>query len=334
MLALFISLLPFSIYKSSCIVLQQKEATLFESRMAFLEVKQKLLRKVESLGFSRAQAARALHVTGNASFEDAIDWIVHHENDPDIDQVPLVAIEIDIESPEPFHITEEMKKKANELRDQILKEKEKEEKELEKQREKDRNRSGKELQEAKRMAEGTEWKRYKDSRQAEIKEEKKAKEKVLQTLEQNKIERKRDLGMPSEVTRSIAAKAITIGAQEKYEHKSQNSGSMRECLRSLRHNQKDDPEKVRNAFQTLFTYVRNVARNPDEERIRKIPLGNPLFQERVGSLKEGTEFLELCGFQRDGDFLYLPRDKVDRDVLVTAGMLLESAMTNPFFGIL
>ncbi|KAG6586194.1 UBX domain-containing protein 1-A, partial [Cucurbita argyrosperma subsp. sororia] len=84
--------------------------------MAFLEVKQKLLRKVESLGFSRARAARALHVTGNASFEDAIDWIVHHENDPDIDQVPLVAIEIDIESPEPFHITEETKKKANELR--------------------------------------------------------------------------------------------------------------------------------------------------------------------------------------------------------------------------
>ena len=52
------------------------------------------------------------------------------------------------------------------------------------------------------------------------------------------IERKRDLGLPSEVTRSIAAKAITIGAQEKYEHKSQNSGSMRECLRSLRHHQK------------------------------------------------------------------------------------------------
>ncbi|KAG7021025.1 hypothetical protein SDJN02_17713, partial [Cucurbita argyrosperma subsp. argyrosperma] len=71
-------------------------------------------------------------------------------------------------------------------RDQILKEKEKEEKELEKRREKDQIRSGKELQEAKRMAEGTEWKRYKDSRQAEIKEEKKAKEKVLQALEQNK----------------------------------------------------------------------------------------------------------------------------------------------------
>lgn len=27
---------------------------------------------------------------GNASLEAAIDWIVDHENDPDIDQMPLV----------------------------------------------------------------------------------------------------------------------------------------------------------------------------------------------------------------------------------------------------
>ena len=57
-----------------------------------------------------------------------------------------------------------------------------------------------------------------------------------------------------------------------------------------------------------------------------------LEQERVGSLKGGIEFLELCGFERGGEFLYLPRDKVDRGALVTAGSLLKSAMTNPFFG--
>lgn len=57
-------------------------------------------------------------------------------------------------------------------------------------------------------------------------------------------------------------------------------------------------------------------------------------QERVGNLKGGIEFLEHCGFQREGGFLYLPRDKVDPGVLVTAGSLLESALTNPFFGVL
>lgn len=57
-------------------------------------------------------------------------------------------------------------------------------------------------------------------------------------------------------------------------------------------------------------------------------------QERVGSLKGGIEFLELCGFKREGDFLYLPGDEVDQGVLVTAGSLLKSALTNPFFGAL
>ncbi|KAG6598853.1 UBX domain-containing protein 1, partial [Cucurbita argyrosperma subsp. sororia] len=296
--------------------------------MAFLEVKQKLLREIEDLGFPRARAVRALHSTGNVSTEAAINWLIDHENDPDIDQMPLVAIEIDIESPEPFHITEEMKRKAKELRDQIRKEKEKEEKKLERQREKDRIRSGKELQEAKRTAEEAERKRYIDSRQADKQEEKRAREKFYKNF--NKIR-----------SESLDTKSKATEAGKKDELRSQNSlpatsvskaVSMRECLRSLRRHQKDDSDKVRTAYRTLFIYVRNVAKNPDEEKFRKIRLSNPLFQERVGSLKGGIEFLELCGFERGGEFLYLPRDKVDRGALVTAGSLLESAMTNPFFG--
>lgn len=61
------------------------------------------------------------------------------------------------------------------------------------------------------------------------------------------IERKRNLGMPSERSESLATKATTTGAGEKDELRSQNSlpatsvskaVSMRECLRSLRHHQK------------------------------------------------------------------------------------------------
>jgi hypothetical protein len=53
-------------------------------------------------------------------------------------------------------------------------------------------------------------------------------------------------------------------------------------------------------------------------------------------LSGGLEFLELCGFEetKEGEFLYLPRDKVDMAVLNTAGYELKSAMTNPFFGLL
>lgn len=59
-------------------------------------------------------------------------------------------------------------------------------------------------------------------------------------------------------------------------------------------------------------------------------------QERVGSLKGGVEFLELCEFERmeGGEFLFLPRDKVDMAVLNSAGSELDSAIKNPFFGVL
>ena len=59
-------------------------------------------------------------------------------------------------------------------------------------------------------------------------------------------------------------------------------------------------------------------------------------QDRVGSMKEGIEFLELCGFEKTegGSFLFLPRHKVDMAALNSAGSLLRSALTNPFFGVL
>jgi hypothetical protein len=58
-------------------------------------------------------------------------------------------------------------------------------------------------------------------------------------------------------------------------------------------------------------------KNPDEEKFRKIRLSNPSFQERVGSLNEGVQFLELCGFVKDesGEFLFLPLDIVDMPIL-------------------
>ncbi|PQP95120.1 UBX domain-containing protein 4 [Prunus yedoensis var. nudiflora] len=111
---------------------------------------------------------------------------------------------------------------------------------------------------------------------------------------------------------------------------------MRECLRSLKQNHKEDDAKVKRAFQTLLTFVGNVARNPDEEKYRKIRLTNQSFQDRVGSFKGGIEFLELCEFERveGSEFLFLPRDKVDMAVLNSAGSELDSAIKNPFFGVL
>ncbi|XP_041005061.1 uncharacterized protein LOC121250157 isoform X4 [Juglans microcarpa x Juglans regia] len=172
----------------------------------------------------------------------------------------------------------------------------------------ERIRASKDLTETKQLAEENERKRYLALRKAEKEEEKRARDKVLRKLEQDKV-RRYHLGLPPE--RPAALKPSTPLFQEK----------------------RDDGARVRRAFQTLLIYIRNVAKNPDEEKFRKIRLSNLLFQDRVGNLRGGVEFLELCGFERTGgeEYLYLPRDEA---VLNTVGFELKSAMTNPFFGVL
>ncbi|KAF2288893.1 hypothetical protein GH714_022617 [Hevea brasiliensis] len=220
------------------------------------EVDQKLLEELEGMGFPKARATRAIHYSGNASVEAAVNWVVEHENDPDIDEMPLA-------------------------------------------------------------------------------------------------ERRRKLGLPPEDPATVKPSPPVV--EEKKSslpvRPATKTEQMRECLRIIKQTHKDDDAKVKRAFQTLLTYIGNVAKNPNEDKYRKIRVNNQTFQEigrnpegcqlngivdRVGSLKGGIEFLELCGFEKiEGDeFLFLPRDKVDMAVLNSAGSELNSAINNPFFGVL
>ncbi|XP_059626211.1 uncharacterized protein LOC132269149 isoform X2 [Cornus florida] len=312
--------------------------------MAVPQVNKKFLSELEAMGFPPAWATRALHHSGNSNIEAAVNWIVDHENDPDINQMPLVPVNIEIEASEPSYITEQVKIKAQELRDRARREKEEEKEKVEREKEKERIRGGKELLEEKRMAEESERKRFLALRKVEKEEQKRARDKIRQKLQQDKAERRGRLGLPPEGPASL--KSTTPIMQEEKNSVPVWSATlpsiatkaelMRDCLRSLKRNHMDDDAKVKRAFLTLLIYVRNVANNPNEEKYRKIRLSNPAFRDRVGKLKEGIEFLEHCGFERDegGEFLFFPRDKVDMEVLRSAGNLLNSAITNPFFGLL
>ncbi|GMH25846.1 hypothetical protein Nepgr_027689 [Nepenthes gracilis] len=309
--------------------------------MAVTEVDSKLLAELEAMGFTLARAVRALYYSGNSSVVDALNWIFENQNDPDIDQMPLVPVDINLESPKPFDITEEVKKKAEELRrNGAPKATEEKKMELEREREKKRITVGKELLEAKRIAEENERKRVMTLRKAEKDEEKRAREIIRRKLEADKAERRSWLGQPPGVLASIQpipASHMEPGKLTSAPIKStKDSELLTNCLRSLRRNCKDDDAKVQRAFRTLHIYVRNAMKNPGEEKFRKIRLTNPVFQERVGKMKGGVRFLELCGFERanGGQFLYLPRNKVDMAVLDSAMAALQTAMTNPFFGLL
>ena len=58
--------------------------------MVVLEVDKKLLEELEAMGFSTARATHALYFSGNTSLEAVVNWVVEHEADPDIDQMPMV----------------------------------------------------------------------------------------------------------------------------------------------------------------------------------------------------------------------------------------------------
>ncbi|GMP55562.1 hypothetical protein CsSME_00020341 [Camellia sinensis var. sinensis] len=155
--------------------------------MVVPEVDQKLLEELEGMGFPKARAIRALHYSGNTSLEAAVNWVVEHENDADIDELPKVPVNTKIEAAQPSLTPEEMKIKAQELRERARKKKEEEEKRMEREREKERIRVGKELLEAKRIEEDNERKRLMALRKAEKEEERRAREKIRQKLEEDKV---------------------------------------------------------------------------------------------------------------------------------------------------
>ncbi|PWA93074.1 concanavalin A-like lectin/glucanase domain, Xyloglucan endotransglucosylase/hydrolase [Artemisia annua] len=259
------------------------------------EVNKKLLDELEEMGFSLARAMRALHFSGNSSLEDAISWLIDHENDPDIDEMPSVPVKIEIEGLESSSISEEVKLKAQKLREKSRKRNKEEDKKLEHRKEKVERRA----------------------RLGSAPQSNASLETITPMVHENKE------------TTSVTSKRVGVESTTK-------ADLMRDCLRSLRRNNKDDEFKVKRAFETLLIYVRNVARDPDENKYRKIRLSNPAFKERVGIFTQGIKFLELCGFERveGGKYLFLPRDRFELAVFKSAMNQLHSAITNPYFGLL
>ncbi|XP_073141814.1 uncharacterized protein [Henckelia pumila] len=309
-----------------------------------MEMDLNLMTELEALGFSKAQATKAL-CSGNSSIEDAINWIIDHENDTTSSEMPMwcqVPADIPIEAVDSSLISEQIKLRAQALRKLTHQKKSDEGRKLEREGEKERIRAGKELLESKRLAEEMDKKRFPAQRKLEKEEERRARERILQKLQQDKLERRGMFGLPSEGSTSMnpataLLQNLSIGdtALLPFKHTSERE-IMRECLRHLKLRNKEDNAKAIKAFHTLFIYVRNVVNNPDEEKFRKIRIKNAAFQDRVGKFEEGIKFLQLCGFEivEGGKFLCLARENVHMDRLKIAGNELQNALTNPFFGLL
>ena len=79
-------------------------------------VDENLLKELEEMGFGRNRGTRAIHFTGTNTIEQAVNWIVEHEADADIDEPLLVPKE----TPKVKLSKEEAKVKAAELVRKVL----------------------------------------------------------------------------------------------------------------------------------------------------------------------------------------------------------------------
>jgi hypothetical protein len=60
---------------------------------------------------------------------------------------------------------------------------------------------------------------------------------------------------------------------------------------------------TKNCYNTIKVITNNIAKNPTEEKFRKIKLSNQAFQERVGKINLGMKILTELGFEEEGEFL-------------------------------
>ncbi|CAO2179782.1 unnamed protein product [Urochloa humidicola] len=343
--------------------------------MAVPQVDKKMLGELEAMGFPTVRSIRALQFSGNSNLESAVNWLLEHESDPDIDQLPLVPREITIECGD---TSNEVRNDVPGMRDTVQEQKPEERTETGRQNEtsqlereqnvdeqeedrkrilalykqkrdeeerargrirnqlqedqRERIRAAKDLMEAKRTLEENQRKRMMESRIADQEEERRARERIRQRIADDRAERRRRLGLPQE--NPGASVAIITPTKVKPVERVVTSEQLRDCLRTLKKNHKDDNARVTRAYQLLLKIIANIVKNPAEEKFRRIRLSNPIFKDRVGNLQGGIEFLELCGFQRLSAYLMMPRDKIDMALLNSAGVEIASAMENPYFGLL
>jgi len=63
------------------------------------------------------------------------------------------------------------------------------------------------------------------------------------------------------------------------------------------------------ALKTLISILNNIANHPMEEKYRSIRTTNPAIEKRLGSVPGALAFLQGIGFERNGEFLTLAKDK-------------------------
>ncbi|XP_043982902.1 UBX domain-containing protein 1 [Gambusia affinis] len=184
------------------------------------------LESLLEMGFGRNRAEKAVANTGNQGIEQAMDWLMEHENDPDIDEpyvppagnvlggeadqttagdsgeAPVIAEgdELYSDNPEASKrpMTEEEKHEQVKRLEELMRVKQAERRERERaeevEREKQRRRQGQELQQIRQKIQDDEMKKLADQRRKEKMEDKLARQRVKDKIARDREERAQKFG--------------------------------------------------------------------------------------------------------------------------------------------
>ncbi|XP_041845319.1 UBX domain-containing protein 1 isoform X2 [Melanotaenia boesemani] len=186
------------------------------------------LESLLEMGFDRNRAEKAVANTGNQGIEQAMDWLMEHENDPDIDEpyVPpvgsvlgetadsqassdLPTIEGTLEGDGDMSnfineqalkqpMTEEERREQVKRLEELMRVKQAERRERERaeevEREKHRRKQGQELQQMRQKLQDDEMKKLADARRKEKMEDKMARQRVKDKIARDREERAQKFG--------------------------------------------------------------------------------------------------------------------------------------------
>ncbi|XP_072840535.1 UBX domain-containing protein 1 [Pogona vitticeps] len=182
------------------------------------------LESLIEMGFPQNRAEKALALTGNQGIESAMDWLMEHENDPDLDEpyVPPQGHVLAAEEPPEGRtaessenrsdptleelteednrrpLSEEEKREQTKRMLELIAQKQREREEREKreniEREKQRRKQGQELSLIRQKLQEDEMKKLAEERRREKLEEKLAKQRVREKIEHDKAERAKKFG--------------------------------------------------------------------------------------------------------------------------------------------
>ncbi|XP_017263740.1 UBX domain-containing protein 1 [Kryptolebias marmoratus] len=182
------------------------------------------LESLLEMGFDKNRAEKAVAKSGNQGIEQAMDWLMEHENDPDIDE-PYVppegnvlgeAAESNVEQQTPEGnadgdnsndenmetskrpMTEEDKRDQVKRLEELMRVKQAERRERERaeevEREKQRRKQGQELQQIRQKIQDDDMKKLADQRRREKMEDKMARQRVKEKIARDREERAQKFG--------------------------------------------------------------------------------------------------------------------------------------------